>query len=324
LGSAGNEGTKLYDTVNEISSSDQCLCGQDDVELVLSNAVLYNKAGTTFYKAAQRLKISSEAHFSELEEKLASLSVRRPAPIDGSDMGAMNTSPSSQTQLGSLEPPLSILELLVSEDAISDDLELVLKEDPLASLFNFELGTLKPPPPPPPPPPPKPAKPKRERDRQAEKERRLAREAAAAALKVLDVSPGFRAPRTRKGTAAAAAFEAEAHAEGGERLSQAIDPAEQHSRKEAAKQRGKGLKRGQSFLPGRSEVPPIVNEVDKRQSFKMFDRGWILPENQKRGGRTAVERLPLPPPRKRMRTSSLIPPDSVAISDRLLRKWFRS
>jgi NuA3 HAT complex component NTO1 len=266
---------------------------------------LYNKPGTTFYKAAQRLQISSETHFAELEQKLASLGVRQPAARGGSDVDAMDTSPDLQTSIGSLEPPLSILELLVSEDAIADDIELILKEDPLASLFNFELETLKPPPPPPPPPPPKPAKPKRERDRQAEKERRLAREAAAG-LKVLDVSPGFRAPRTRKGTAAAAAFEAEAHAEGEDKVQQAVDPAEQHSRKEAAKQRSKGWKRGPLILPGQSEVPPIVDEVDKRQSFKMFDAGWILPENQKRGGRTAISRPAIPPPRKKMRTSSSI------------------
>jgi hypothetical protein len=274
------------------------------VQLVLSNAILYNKAGTTFYKAAQRLKTSSDTLFAELEEKLTSMGVLHPAPTHHNDANDMDTSRDSKTPIGSLEPPLSILELLVSENAIADDIELILTGDPLASLFNFELAKLKPPPPPPPPPPPKPAKPKRGRDRQAEKERRIAREAAT--LEALDISPGFRAPRTRKGTAAAAAFEAEAHAEGGKEATQATDPSEQHSHREAAKQRSRSWKRGPLVLPGHSEVPPIVEEVDKRQSFKMFDAGWILPDNQKRGGRTAVERAPLPPPRKRIRTSALI------------------
>jgi len=57
-------------------------------------------------------------------------------------------------------------------------------------------------------------------------------------------------------------------------------------------------KRGPLILPGRSEVPPVVDKVDEYRSFKMFDAGWILPENQKRGGRMAVERKPLPPKRK--------------------------
>jgi hypothetical protein len=262
---------------------------------------LYNKAGTTFYKAAQRLQTSSETLFAELEAKLASLGVL-PPETGGGDANSMDISLDSQTSIGNLEPPLSIIELLVSTEAIADDIELVLKDDPLASLFNFELETLKPPPPPPPPPPPKPAKTKRARDHQVEKGRRLVREAAA--LEALDISPGFRAPRTRKGVAAAAAFEAEAHAEGEDEAAQVLEPSEQHSRKEAAKQRSRGWKRGPLVLPGQSGVPPIVEEVDKRQSFKMFDAGWILPENQKRGGRATIERLPLPPPKKKMRTSS--------------------
>jgi NAD-dependent histone deacetylase SIR2 len=57
-------------------------------------------------------------------------------------------------------------------------------------------------------------------------------------------------------------------------------------------------KRGPLILPGHSEVPPVVDKVDEYRSFKMFDAGWILPENQKRGGRTAVERRPAPPKRK--------------------------
>lgn len=253
----------------------------------------------------------------ELEKQLRALGVWHTLPVEGSDSDAMDTSSDPQFQVGSLEPSLGILELLLSEDAIMEDTEYILKQDPLTSLFNFELGKLKPPPPPP---PPKPAKPKR--DRKAEQERRkLAQEAKAAKLAelreareiqaALDVSPGFRAPRTRKGLAAAAAFEAEARAEGevegegnGEEQNDMLDPAEQHSRKEAAKQRNKVWKRGPLILPGRSEIPPIVNEVDNRQSFKMFDAGWILPENQKRGGRTAADRAPLPPPRKRVRTSS--------------------
>lgn len=271
---------------------------QDDVQLVLSNAILYNKAGTPFYKSAQRLQVSSETLFAELEGKLASHGFWHPAPTDN-EANAMDISLDSQMSIGSLEPPLNILELLLSEEAIADEIELILKEDPLASLFSFEFEVLKPPPPPP---PPKPPKPKRVRNRQAAKERRTAKEVAV--LHVLDVSPGFRAPRTRKGMAAAAAFEAEARAEGEVETNQTLDPAEKHSRKEAAKQRGKAWKRGPLVLPGRSEVPPIVDEVDKRQSFKMFDAGWILPENQKRGGRAAIERMPLPPPRKRMRTSS--------------------
>ena len=59
-------------------------------------------------------------------------------------------------------------------------------------------------------------------------------------------------------------------------------------------------KRGPLVLPGHADVPPIVNIVDDYRSFKMFDAGWILPENQKRRGRATVERTPLPTRKRRI------------------------
>jgi len=45
----------------------------------------------------------------------------------------------------------------------------------------------------------------------------------------------------------------------------------------------------------------MVDKIDNQRSFQMFDAGWILPPNQRRGGRAPVERQALPPPRKRAR-----------------------
>jgi hypothetical protein len=79
----------------------------------------------------------------------------------------------------------------------------------------------------------------------------MTRETASPAAS--DVSPSFRSPRTRKGAAVAAA-------------------------KPIAISR-----------PIKQPIPlRVVDEVDKRQSVKMFNAGWILPENQKQGGRTLV------------------------------------
>ena len=55
--------------------------------------------------------------------------------------------------------------------------------------------------------------------------------------------------------------------------------------------------------PGQ-DIPIAVQDVDSWQSFKMFEQGWILPADHKRRGRTAVERPPQPPPRKRAKTST--------------------
>jgi hypothetical protein len=65
--------------------------------------------------------------------------------------------------------------------------------------------------------------------------------------------------------------------------------------------RKRGPPRRGSSLPSPSDAPPLVTDVDHKGSFKMFDKGWILPPEQKRGGRRPVERQPLPP-KKRVKT----------------------
>ncbi|KAF7971000.1 hypothetical protein HWV62_22257 [Athelia sp. TMB] len=51
--------------------------------------------------------------------------------------------------------------------------------------------------------------------------------------------------------------------------------------------------RGPLVMPGQSDVLPVVDQVDDYRSFKMFDQGWILPENSKRGGRATIPQSPL-------------------------------
>ncbi|KAJ3963824.1 hypothetical protein EV361DRAFT_943268, partial [Lentinula raphanica] len=93
----------------------------------------YNKAGTPFYKAAQRIHDPARPDLEELEREF--------------------------------EPLLKLVELLLSLKAIKDDSSLVLTSDPISSLVNVELSALRPPPPPLPKPPkasktPKPKPPK--------------------------------------------------------------------------------------------------------------------------------------------------------------------
>lgn len=93
-----------------------------------------------------------------------------------------------------------------------------------------------------------------------------------------------------------------------------------------AKDPGGRWKRGPLILPGHSEVPPVVEQVDDYRSFKMFDAGWILPGNQKRGGRAAAEKTPLPPKRrsavKAAPTPSATPVTSVRLKDNILLNDF--
>ena len=184
----------------------------------------------------------------------------------------------AEGSIGDFELPLEALRLLVSQEQIQDVVNLLLETDPLTSLFDYELGRIKPPPPPPPP-KPKPSK---------KKGTKVSRAVEPSAL---DAAPGFRAPRTRRALAAAAAFEAEAAGSVVEEMLDVQEAGAGEATKKPTKLR----------TPGQ---PELVEDVDSQGSFKMFDAGWILPTGQKRGGRQAVERPLLPPPKKRMRTGA--------------------
>jgi hypothetical protein len=225
---------------------------QDDVMLVLDNALLYNEPGTSFHKAALRIKQHAAPILNELD-RLSNTHSMPQTVIDGDQSASTDDSPMFPTP-GDLEPPLYALELLASADHIRDDIDLILHDDPLAALFTYELAELKPPPPPPPPKAKSSSKRKRKSGPEVQRSVKDTTEQLTP-----DDSPGFRVPRTRRAIAAAAEFEAEASG---------------------------------NKLPGpsRSDVPPTVDHVDNQQSFKMFDAGWILPPDQKRGGRAAGDR----------------------------------
>lgn len=203
--------------------------------------------------------------------------------------------------LGDLEPPLEILDLLDSSAAINTGLNLEIGDNPIISLFNFELAQVKPPPPP----SPAPIKSSRaKRDRKAENERAKAKREAAAAAggKVplfADNTHDFGLPRTRRAAAAAAAFEAEAQV-----LFSPVDGEFSDIESPSAErdERSRSKKRLSITSIPQAASPQVVNDVDRRGSFHMFNAGWILPPDQRRGGRAPVDRQLLPPPKKRQRT----------------------
>lgn len=188
-------------------------CPQDDVDLVINNALLYNKSDSVIYRAASRLKKSAPPLYVVLDNERVSvpgvlsngvnhLSLIRDIHTETASHSngnsasggvmdvsegvmdvnedAMDINEASKTDLtiGDLEPPLVVLELLTCISAIKPDLPIDLQAEPLQSLFSYELAVPKPLPTPPPPPPPKT---NRKRDRRAEYERAKAKKAAAAA-----------------------------------------------------------------------------------------------------------------------------------------------
>lgn len=244
----------------------------------------YNKSDSPIYRAASRIKAQAIHFLQELQQTV------RHIPAKSPEIG----------HVGDLEPAFSVLNLLLSSDTIDDDLNIILDKDPLSSLFAYEFEKLKPPPPPPPPPPPKP--PRAPRDRKAEAERRKQRlQENIASASVI---------KTRRGVAKAEAFEAEANATGtvsspnskDDSLDMEADADALSSTDARSSKGGKRKKRPPIVLPGQADIPPVVEDVDKQDSFKRFDEGWILPSGSRRGGRAAPEKPDLPPPRKKQRT----------------------
>ncbi|KAH9971755.1 hypothetical protein BGW80DRAFT_1319898 [Lactifluus volemus] len=140
-----------------------------DINLVIDNAMRYNKPGTPYFKAAQRIKSNSATLLAELD--------RLKTPASSEFIGCHNIADNvTQRPVGDLEPPLAMLDLLTSQD-IADELNIVLRSDPLQSLLSYELPELKPPPLAPVPP----AHPSRKtkRERKVELARRRAEQRAA-------------------------------------------------------------------------------------------------------------------------------------------------
>jgi hypothetical protein len=154
---------------------------QGDIELVLSNALAYNKPNTPYHRQALNIQTKMIPILQELDL----LAIKHAEISTEANNNLANLS------IGDLEPPLDILDLLASEDAVRSDLDLIVGKEPVVSLLNFELARFKPPPTPPPPPPPKltarelmairKLKAQESRDRYKERKRREKEEAAAAA-----------------------------------------------------------------------------------------------------------------------------------------------
>ncbi len=62
------------------------------------------------------------------------------ADMNAMEVDVIHTKP----EVGDLETPLPILELLLSKGAMQDDVNYIINEDPLSSLFSYELGQIKP------------------------------------------------------------------------------------------------------------------------------------------------------------------------------------
>ncbi|KAH9046032.1 PHD-zinc-finger like domain-containing protein [Lactarius hengduanensis] len=253
-----------------------------DVNLVIENAMRYNKPGTPYYKAAQRIKSNSATLLAELDN----LKTLAPLELDGHDdeytkiLLQRNISP-----IGDLEPPLAVVDLLTSFD-IANDLSIVLTSNPLQFLLAYELPEAKPLPLTPAPPTPSSRKTKRERKAELVRRRaelRAARLDTGVNLKPVDPPISTTEEVSNTGTPQTTATEV---------VLANVDP-ENTSETEQVLGKRKRTKLASSQPAPDTEV---LTDINPKASFALFDKGWILGPGVRR---RRVVQLPQPLPKKR-------------------------
>lgn len=253
----------------------------------------YNKPGTPYYKAAQRIKSNSATLLEELDN------LKSVAPLEFDNhhecsrflyLFQRNVSP-----IGDLEPPLGVVDLLTSLD-IANDLSIILKSNPLQSLLSYELPETKAPPLAPVPLTPPSRKTKRDRRAELVKRRAELRVAAAAArrdaenMELVDPSTSDRLMTeeiSNTGTAPTTTTEvvlANFDLENASDVEQQV------------------LGKRKRTKPAPSQPSPdakVLTDVNPKASFALFDKGWILDPAVRRGGRSPIVQLPQQLPKKK-------------------------
>ena len=250
----------------------------------------YNKPGTPYYKAAQRIKSNSATLLAELDN----LKTRAPLEFDGHDEYIKNFLQRNISPIGDLEPPLAVVDLLTSLD-VTHDLGIVLKSNPLQSLLAYELPEAKPAPLTSAPPTPQFRKTKRER--KAELVRRRAEVRAATATARLDVEANLEQvgpPLTHHRMTEEVSNTGAAPTTATEVVLANIDPNASDTEQVLGKR--KRTKHTPS-LPGPDAE--VLTDINPKASFALFDKGWILDPAVRRNKRSPVVQLPQPLAKKR-------------------------
>jgi hypothetical protein len=250
----------------------------------------YNKPGTPYYKAAQRIQSNSATVLAELGNLRTSASSEL---LSQNETKVNSLVQPSVSAMGDLEPPLDLLDLLVSPD-IADELSIVFRTDPLHFLLAYELPELKLRPIPPVQPTTSSRKTKRERKAKSGKKRADQHVVSPGALATVADSEmamfGSSALNSTRFQAMSAAVEE-------------TDPATTPTASMAFASPGLEVNsESEQVLGKRKRTKPaplhpgtdteVLTDVNPKASFALFDKGWILDPGVRRGGRARIERLP--------------------------------
>jgi len=254
----------------------------------------YNKPGTPYYKAAQRINSNSVTVLAELKN------LRTSAPSElVAQYEMMGNCPTQRNifLIGVLDPPLALLDILICP-GIAEELNVVLPSDPLQFLLAYELAEVKSPIAPIQSPPP-PRKAKRESKAEMTKrraERRVALPAPTAHpgeanSEMVDASFGSHAflHTTAFPTNLSVVTSADPAT-----TATAVVSSELEDGSEAEQVLGK--RKRTKLVPSHPGTDgEVLTDINPKASFALFDKGWILDPGVRRGGRAKIERsAPLP------------------------------
>lgn len=250
----------------------------------------YNKPGTPYYKAAQRIQSNSATVLAELNNLRTSATSELLAHNETMVNGLVQPSVST---MGDLEPPLDLLDLLVSPD-IADELSIVFRTDPLQFLLAYELPEFRLRPIAPVQPIVSSRKTKRERKGKSGKKRAEQHVVAPVALATdadseMAVFGSSALNSTHFQAMSAAVAETDPATTPTAAMTFASPGPEVNSEAEQVLGKRKRTKPA-PLHPGTDAE--VLTDINSKASFALFDKGWILDPGVRRGGRARIERPP--------------------------------
>lgn len=284
---------------------------QRNINLVLTNAMLYNKRDSRFHRTAKRI----HGHAQALLDELVAITARSHFAMPTYDEASASPSGAIEDVAGDLEPSSLLLRALL--EAPRDETD----RDHLSSVFAFELRKPRPPTPPPPT-PPEPRAHKyvsaAERKERWDSKEAAAKERAVAgrstrAVKAMakafaeeagvqpssDIELPGPSIRARHSPSRREARKIRANMRDDAPSTVAEEESESSVRRQSKPQRGVAGVEAVAVLSDKERrdlerrMDILTEQVDSQDQFKRFNVGWVLPEGSKR---RRSERPPAPGP----------------------------
>lgn len=238
-----------------------------DVELVFSNAILYNKPDTAFHRNALRIQRASTPILAKLRE------LRIQHHVEVQDMGGAESTAEANAEDLQMEPPLDILHVLDQYDdekvlqTIREDEDVAMAPSNIVEDLVRQYHRTA-----------RPAKNERQLQIEAKKERRRRSYIAAAETRRNAREAKRTVPHPDDGSGA----------EEVQKTTSATKPVRRSQRAPLNHVSSTGVRRDQNghrYQSSGLDLEVAPGDLEAKDTFLRFENGWILPEGSRRHGR---------------------------------------